>query len=310
MKDKNIITIFTESGDDFYSELTIDFYNRQYEYVYECREEQLDKANSFCVENNLFFALYDLAENLYCGQESNAKSYINTKRYAEQEKKKPLIKKDVIWRAINCELTAKEMSENNLFLFDYRYAKDDYYDFDIILKTAYAAMSGELSLSRFKDWCIVLMRCFLYMDCKSQRLNEIYCELSNYFDGVAFINTNLKGEARRKELKQIIAELKYYNHKICDAKKRTTTDFTTNGVITYVNFTFSLNNGKDCMNRICVVDKNKGTINYIFLLEDDYSLDINYTFLTDAEFDDLPSKYFYDCAPDTTMTADYAVKAE
>lgn len=65
--------------------------------------------------------------------------------------------------------------------------------------------------------------------------------------------------------------------------------------------------GNMCINRVCVVDKKRKRINYMYIKEIDYREDINYSLLSKAEFDDLPSKYVKGYKLDSSMTADYAV---
>ena len=77
--------------------------------------------------------------------------------------------------------------------------------------------------------------------------------------------------------------------------------------MTYVSFAFSLNDGEDCLIKACVVDNERGKINYMIIPECEYDERINYTFLTAEEFDDLPSEFYDGYSLDTSMTIDYAL---
>lgn len=301
-----VITFYTDNEDGSFDELTVDIYNRNYDYVSGCKKEHLNIYNIFRVERDLFCAYHDIVENLYSGSYLSAGFILDNKEREAKERKKPLITKDKIWQAINWELSENEL--DRIISFDYRYENDDYYDFNLIMDKTHALMKGERSISYYNSWCILLMRCFMnYMKCRSKRLSRLYYDLGDYFDGVAFMSLSLEGEEKLKYCRETIAELKYFNHMICNLKNKATTDFTTNGVITYVSFCFSLSDGTECLYRVCVVDKEKETINYMYVPEFDYSEGINYTFLSDAEFDDLSSKYFDYYALDTSLTHEYAL---
>lgn len=201
-----------------------------------------------------------------------------------------------------------ESELNRILSFDYRYEKADYYDFDLIIDKMHAFINGEQTVSYFKGWCILLMRCFMdYMNCSSKKLSTIFYNLGDYFDGIAFMSLNISDKEKLKECREITAELKYYNHLICDLKNKTSTDFTTNNVITFVSLGFCLNDGKESLYQVCIVDKKNKKINYLYIPEIEYLEDINYTILSLAEFEDLPNKYYDDYSLDVSMAVDYAL---
>lgn len=304
------IAIYTETDDGLFDELVIDVYNRDYRYISDCKKQDLGKSNEegteeFYVEADFFYAYFKLIERHYGGSYLSADDYIDEKQYVLEESKKPLILKEEIWRAIRWELSEKEL--DRIISFDYRYEDDDYYDFDLIIEKVHALMRGEKTIRYFTSWCVALMRCFMFnMKCKNSEVAAEFCDLGDFFDGVAFMDSTLEGEKKLKECRDVIAALKYHNHKIQDAKNKKRSDFLTNGVVTYVNFGFSLNDGREVLNRVCVVDKKRKVINYLFVPDFDYIEGINYTFLSEEEFDDLSSKYFRGYALDTSLTVDYA----
>lgn len=308
----NTIVLYSKNGDGSFNELIVDIYNREYAYAYNFDENKLLKSretnsNAFLVEQNFLYAYYLIIEKQYSGHYNlNGNCSINRKEYESEEQKKPLIMRKVIRQAINWELDERELSR--IISFDYNYEKDDYYDFDLIIEKIHALMNGERSISYFTSWCILLMRCFMnYMNCTSKKLSVEFYNLGDYLDGVAFMDSTLTDEEKLKECREIIAELKYYNHRICDLKSGTVTDFTTKSVITYVSFSFSLNDETELLYRVCIVDKKRRKINYLYIPEFDYSEGINYTFLSCAEFDDLPDKYYDGYSLDTSMTVEYAL---
>ena len=310
-KDTKIV-LYTENEDGLFDELTVDIYNQDFEYVSNCEEKHLGVTSGkslkeFHVEGEFFNALHNVLKCNYSGSYSDADDYIDEEQHEREESKKPIIAKEKIWQAIRWAVDEKELAR--IISFDYRYEDDDYYDFDLIIEKIHALMRGEKTIRYFTGWCIVLMRCFMdNMDCKSKELLELFYDLGDFFDAVAFMDTTLKGEKKLKECRETIAKIKHYNHLICDLKNNSETDFTTNKVITYVTFAFSLNDGTECLYKFCIVDKKKKTINYLYAPEIDYSEEINYTFLSQAEFEDLSSKYYDNYTLDASMEIDYALK--
>lgn len=306
------IAIYTENEKGSFDELIVDIYNQGYEYISDCNEQMLFKASEknlkeFHVEQDFFLAFYQTLENNYSGSFSfNGYNVLDAKQYELEEKKKPLIKKEKIWQAIRWELDESEL--DRIISFDYRYEKDDYYDFDLMIDKIHAFMNGEKTVSYFNGWCILLMRCFMHnMKCRSKKLHSLYYDLGDFFDGAAFMSLDISQEEKLKESRENIAILKYFNHEISDVKAKSQTDFTTNGVITYVAFAFSVDDGRYALYNVCVVDMENDKINYLIIPDMDYDERINYTLLSQAEFNDLSCKYFDDYALDTSMTVDYAL---
>lgn len=261
------IAIYTESGKERFNELVIDIHNKYYEYNSDQKEELLWKnqeANvpEFHVAQDFFDDYWQKIRDLYIGDWNVANAY--SFKEVQEEKKKPLVPKEKIWQAIKWELDGSEL--DRIISFDYKYPKDDYYDFDLIMEKIHALMNGEKSIRYFKSWCILLMRCFMdNMKCRSKRLLKLFYDLGDYFDGVAFMDSSLEGEGKLKECREIIATLKDYNHWICDLKNRKRTDFTTNGVITYVTFGFSLNDDEELYRCALWIKKTRPSIIFMCL---------------------------------------------
>lgn len=60
------------------------------------------------------------------------------------------------------------------------------------------------------------------------------------------------------------------------------------------------------LSKVCVVDEDRETVNYLFVPDLVFSEEINYTFLTEAEFDRLTGIY-YEYTFDGTMKEDCAL---
>ncbi|MCM1306195.1 MAG: hypothetical protein NC037_03345 [Bacteroides sp.] len=106
---------------------------------------------------------------------------------------------------------------------------------------------------------------------------------------------------------KLIATLKYYNHLIENIKNKTDKPFIKNGVITYVSFRNSLNDGAESLYNVCIVDVDAKKVNYMIVPSFEYDESINYTLLDDVDFEYLSSIYF-DYALDTKVGIDYQIK--
>lgn len=313
----DIFSIYCENDEGTLDELIVDVYNKEYDFNGNVDSEELackshSKIKSFLVEKDFFSYYFDLLDRLYSGsfytnEQNYEKRKLEKKRLASAEKRKPLIDKYTIWKAVRGEIPGEQLAK--VCSFDYRLQKDDYYDFKIIMTRIHDVMSGKLNVSDFTSWCIVMMRCL--EDCmttRSEKLRRLYYEMGDYFDGMAFMISDISDSKKRMECLEFMAWLKYQNHLIENAKARNKRPFETNGVITYVTFGFSINDGEQCMFKACVVDLEQGKINYMIIPEFEYDERINYTFITDVEYDDLPSEYYRGYVLDESMTVSYALE--
>lgn len=312
----DIFCIYSQNDEGTLDELVIDTYNREYDFTGNVAEEELacrrdQKIAGFMVARDFFDYYYTLLSKIYSGSFSvHDDGHAALKKAEEGElrnRAKPLIDRETVWKALRLELSEEELAK--VSSFDYRLPKDDYYDFELFLDKIHDVMAGRLEVWMFTLWCVIVMRCLEdHMNTKSGKLKGLFYEIGDYFDGMAFMSSSSSEEERRKECLESIAWLKYYNHLVLDAKSRRKTSFTTNGVITYIDFAFSLNDGCECMFKACVVDLDEGKINYMYIPEIEYDERINYTFLTRIEFDDLSSEYFEGFSLDASMTVDYALR--
>ena len=312
----DIFCIYSENDEGTLDELVVDIFNKEYEYTGNVDGEELSfnnncKIKQFKVERNFFDYYCDLLEKAYSGScYVNEDDYETRKKQAEfdskREKSKPLIDRKTVWNALRLELSEEELLK--VCSFDYRLPKDNYYDFELFISKIHDVMEGKIEVRAFQSWCVVVMRCLENcMDTKSQKLKSLYYDIGDYFDGMAFMSIDISEKDKRIQCLEDIAWLKYQDHLVQDARVRKITPFETDGVITYVTFAFSLNDGEDCLIKACVVDNEKGKINYMIIPECEYDERINYTFLTDEEFDGLPSEYYDRYALDMSMTIDYAL---
>lgn len=313
---KNQIAFYAENDEGLLDELIIDIVEKQYEYngnldALELWSSENPHAKEFFVEKRLLNAVHRLVEYNYSGTYGfEDKSYAERMQYEkmreERLRARTLVPKKKIWQAIKWELDEKELDE--LLSYDkYRYEVSNYYSFDLMFEKIHAFMAGEKSVHYFTSWCILLMRCFYEaMSDKCQKRKAIYNELASWLDGVAFMSSDISEKEKGIECRELIAILKYQNHRITDTRKGRETLFMKNGVVTYVTFSFSLNDGKDCMYRVCVADHERKMVNHFFIPNLDFNEEVDYTFLTEGEFE-VQMDYF-DYKLDTAMTEDYQLR--
>lgn len=311
---QHAIVVYAKNGNGLYDELLVDVYNKHYQYTANIDRRELittidREMKGVEVGEAVLNKLYDFFKRIYSG------SYYfeeldydwreeTTAEYEAKKASKPTISANKIRQALRCELTRKQM--HKILDDEYRFEKAKYYDLGLMLRVVHAYMRGEISTRYFDTWCIVLCRCF-YSGAKydNENTRDVLNRLSWYLDGVSFTQKS-SAKKRERTCREIAARFKYYDHEIRDAVRKTTTDFTTGGVITYVAFDFVA--GDRSVDRVCIVDTERKKINYLYSSKTEYSERINYTFLSAAEFDDLPTRYYEGYELDPSMPLDYAAK--
>lgn len=312
---KSKIALYAPNDEDLLDEIVIDFFNKQYDYNGNIDKRELidtreNSIREFCVDRELFDAVFGVIKHLYGGEYWVEELCYDfrielDKEYNAKEANRPVMPKEKVWKALRGQLSRKELQE--VRSDDYRYESDDYYDFDLSIKMVHELMSGKKTIGYFALWCAVFMECLDSIDCENKELQYVYEEISRYLDGAVF-DGSLIAENKVRECRKMIAYLKHFDHRVRDLKSAVATDFTTNGVITYVSFAFGLNNGSGSVYRVCIVDTRRKTINYLYVPKIEYSEGVNYTFLSEAEFDELPTRYYEGFSLDYTMGPKYAVK--
>lgn len=314
-KNENMIAFYTEMENGLIDELVIDLYEKTYYSNSDidlrelwCKDKK--QAREWHVDRANFDIIFELVETFcesgefYYPEESYEERQIQSQKWEQEQRAKPVVSKEKIWQAINCEMEVNEL--HKLISYDFVYPKDDYYNFDLMMSIIHAFMNGKVSGEYFMSWCVLMMRClFDAMNCRSKKLQEVYNDIADYLDGFAFLGSDISGEKKLVECNEFIAFLKYYNHQIVDIQNKRKTDFERNGVITYVSFAFSINDGKDCAYNVCIVDKEKNTINYMIVYNYVYDEEIDYTILSKTEFEDLTSQYVINYTLDSSMTIEY-----
>ena len=195
----------------------------------------------------------------------------------------------------------------------------DYFDLPAMLSAVEDFLEGKMSASAFADWCLLMMRCF--QGGGSFRgvpgLWELYDELADSFDGMAFTSEDCTDEETRlcvldsfdgmaftsedctdEETRlcvlEFYAELKYAAHRRRCLLRKKEKPFQKNGIVVYAAFAFTAGAaGEDecCVYFFCVADHRHERVNYYQADDPEFDRELCYTMISSEEFEDLPSRY-------------------
>ena len=314
---RDAVAVYSNNEEGTCDELIVDFYNRRFEYTSHLEERELSGKTIggikiFKVPQAFFRQLSNVVAaqfngSYYVEEKTYPQRLAEKRRQTAEKKKKPVVGQETIKKAIRCELSQKELED--MLSYDYRYEKGDYCNFSVLYDKIHAVMEGVLGVEYFRLWCTLLMRCFLdAMDTRSKKLQDVYNQIGDYFDGVAFMASDISEQEKCRELRELIAFLKYYEYLAADIRSDRAEKFQTEGVVTYVSFAFSVQDGERSLYRVCVTDEIEKKVNYMMVVDLDFDERINYTLLSEADFGGLPSLMFCDYSLDTSLGVDYALK--
>ena len=314
---RGAIAVYSKNEEGTCDELVVDLYNLRFEYTGNLEEQELrgktvGGIKIFEVPMEFFRQFCDVVDaqfdgSYYTEEKTYPQRLAKSRRRAAEDKKKPVVGHETIKKAIRCELSQQELDD--ILSYDYRYEKGDYGDFPVLYEKIHAVMEGTLGVNYFTSWCVLLMRCFFdAMDTRSRRLQDVYNEIGDCFDGVAFMASDISEQEKCRELRELIAFLKYHEYLVANIRSKSAEKFQTAGVVTYVSFAFSVQDGERSLYRVCVADEIEKKVNYMFAADLDFDERINYTLLSEADFEGLPSLMFCDYSLDASLGIDYALK--
>lgn len=295
MKKDCIITIYTKKEGGKADVLKIDFFNKHYYEGRGAKEQDIDTTKMYEVNGELYDDMWRAIAKLY-GGEVFSHGDIEEIDSAE-ENVRTVLSVELVRKALRCDLKDNDLKKVMSFDVDYEIA--DYYDFELFMKNLLAYKHGDLKESRFDSVCVVAMRClYNYMPECDDKLKALYEDLADTFDCWAFgCHSDKQRECRHR-----IAVLKHTNHLIECAKNDVEKPFIKNGVVT--NICVCCINTEEVY-RVCVADTKRKAVNFMYVPNLDFDEDINYTFLSEAEFNSLSNK-FYEYTFDPSMDQDYA----
>ena len=198
-----------------------------------------------------------------------------------------MITKEQVWKGLRLKLTDKEICD--IFQAD-NYETDDYYDFDLLMDVLHKALNKEINFEYFIDWCILVANSYNYTKGGyKSKLGKLYCDVGYMFDGVSFME-----EYNRKGLLSAIADLKYYNHLIIQAKRRKKEPFLTNDVERILVFDHANWNLDSSVYRAIIKDyrHKKWEIRYVDDGVFEFDESKNYSFVEDKEFEKIFDEFY------------------
>lgn len=213
-------------------------------------------------------------------------------RYAAEPERETVAKERVL-AAVRRTLTGEAIAAINAHG---KPERADYFDLPAMLSAVEDFLEGKMSASAFADWCLLMMRCF--QGGGSFRgvpgLWELYDELADSFDGMAFTSEDCTDEEARLCVLEFYAELKYAAHRRRCLLRKKEKPFQKNGIVVYAAFAFTAGaDGEDecCVYFFCVADHRHERVNYYQADDPEFDRELCYTMISSEEFEDLPSKY-------------------
>ena len=220
------------------------------------------------------------------------------------EPERETVAKERVFAAVRRTLTG---AENASIAAHGKPERADYFDLPAMLSAVEDFLEGKMSASAFADWCLLMMRCF--QGGGSFRgvpgLWELYDELADSFDGMAFTTEDCTDEETRLCVLEFYAELKYAAHRRHCLLRKKEKPFQKNGIVVYAAFALTAGaDGEDecCVYFFCVADHRHERVNYYQVDDPEFDRELCYTMISSQEFEYLPSRYVY-YALDRTLFA-------
>lgn len=196
-----------------------------------------------------------------------------------------MITKEQVWKGLRFELPQDELCK---ILQADEYEEDDYYDYDLLMGTLYKAINKEIEFDYFIDWCILIANCYNYTN-KRTKLGKLYYDVGYFFDGISFMDGYDK-----KDFMESVAMLKHYDYLIRKAKKEIKGPFITDNIERIMVFDHCNWNYDSAVYRVIIKDYNtkEWEIKYIDDYDFTYDENVNYSFVSEKEFDKEFNKFY------------------
>lgn len=200
-----------------------------------------------------------------------------------------MVKKEQVWKGLRLELTRNEMQQ--IYQAN-EYELDDYYDYEILVKTLKMARNKEIDFELFLDWCVLVANCFnatIYP--YKTKVGKLYASVSYFFDGISFMD-----KYDKQDFLEDYAMLKDYDHIIKKAKGKIKGPFVSNGVERILCFDHANWNYDSRVYRLIIKDYNtkEWEIRYIDDHNFEYDESINYSFVNKKEFEKIFNEFYDD----------------
>ncbi len=199
-----------------------------------------------------------------------------------KEKKAP---KEIVFKGIRGELSEDALDK----IVQVSLEKADYYDFDAFISVIHKFLRGEISKNYYKHWLILVswaMSSHKFKENSKRYL--LYNSISYGFDGHSFDDCE---DEKEYECYDMIASLKYDNHLLQNTRKSIVPPFyNKDGTAVFICFDYC--NYYNEYRKICVVNEQDKTFKIDNITNPFYYEHINYTFVDEDEFGDLPNRYY------------------
>ena len=204
------------------------------------------------------------------------------------KRSKELISKELVHKAIKCEIPFEQISEIRISNLDMEC--DNYFDFDAYIDIIHRFMKNEINLQEYIDWVVVCLNALQSNNfAEYSEIKKIYDKLSNSFDGHAFCD--FSKDSYMSDCRRMISEIKEVNHIIQNMHNKTDTPFyNDNNVIVYTLFDHC--NQDNIYFKICVIDETHKKFKIGYAINPDFLEKINYSSISKFDFDNLTNKYY------------------
>ena len=182
----------------------------------------------------------------------------------------------------------------------------DYFDRVAMLSAVDCFLAGGMTSSAFADWCLLMMYCFQNGVYRGRQLIELYNELADSFDGMAFTSEDCTDEETRLRVLEFYAELKYAAHRRDCLLQKKKKPFQKNDIVVYAAFAFTAGFDREdgcCVYFFCVADHRRERVNYYQADDPVFDRELCYTLIESEEFERLTSRYV-DFRLDRTLFAE------
>lgn len=199
-----------------------------------------------------------------------------------------MITKEQVWKGLKLELSLEQLE--GIFQAE-EYEKDYYYDFDLLKQVVEKAIEKQIDFGYFTSWCVLVANCFNYIKSESSKLKKLYYAVSEFFDGISFID-----EYNKKELLECFARIKSYDYKIRKEKKQTTEQFKTNCIERIFVFDHCNRNYNSSVFKVILRDYNQKKWQVVFVdgYAFDFDMNTNYNFVDEEEFEQEFYRFYED----------------
>ena len=209
------------------------------------------------------------------------------------EPERETVAKERVFAAVRRTLTEAEIAS---IAAHGKPERADYFELSAMLSAVNCFLAGGMTPSAFADWCLLMMRCFQggVSFCGVPGLWELYDELADSFDGMAFTSEDCTDEETRLCVLEFYAELKYAAHRRRCLLRKKETPFQKNGIVVYAAFAFTAGaDGEDerCVYFFCAADHKRKRVNYYQADDPEFDRELCYTMISSQEFEDLPGRY-------------------